>query len=382
MFLSITVYAIDLASEKKYFNQFALVLKQLNLTEQFSLELYSQKLFFGDISLVDASSAEFFLDKIAEEKNVKNILLILEENSEYEELSLNFLNEKKISDLIVYPFRPVEVLRKLQYFKFNISFTNTLASLKKDMHLISQLHKKKAPKRFSKIKNLEISTRYIAGLASGADYFDVLEFRDQESVQQAVSFIFAHSSCHLLSSEFLHILENLKSLNSEQFIKELTQELSYLLKAKKNDEDQFSLFFCTFFPFAFQMSYVHFGGSFILFSPFYETPFKDLSRKLPPLSKSVISSFSNSNFSQALSNRLELPRGSRLAIFSNGFTELYGKKNLVSKLNQMRNQDGLDILNHFTFDIKQKFFHNENQLFPLDCTGVIIDLRSGFLSLI
>ena len=61
----------------------------------------------------------------------------------------------------------------------NDSVTETLQSLHDDLQMAERLQKAKLPKRFPSIKGFQISSRYLAGMRSGGDHFDLAESKDK-----------------------------------------------------------------------------------------------------------------------------------------------------------------------------------------------------------
>jgi serine phosphatase RsbU (regulator of sigma subunit) len=82
------------------------------------------------------------------------------------------------------------------------SFGEILHHLRDDVQLAERLQQAKFPLRFPDIDGLGVTHRYLAGMKSGGDHFDIAESRDRKTV----SLVLTDSSSYGLSGQVLSVL--------------------------------------------------------------------------------------------------------------------------------------------------------------------------------
>jgi hypothetical protein len=95
------------------------------------------------------------------------------------------LQQGRVDDILIEPFRSLEVLGKLRHYREILmwdevsrlieNFGELIHRLKEDLQLAERLQKAKLPIRFPEMKDFKPASRYLAGARSGGDYFDLAE---------------------------------------------------------------------------------------------------------------------------------------------------------------------------------------------------------------
>jgi hypothetical protein len=116
------------------------------------------------------------------------------------------LSQGLVDDVIVQPFRWLDVLSKLKHYqqilmweevtRLNESFSGLIERLGDDLKLAERLQKSRMPARFPDLRGFKVSARYLAGLRPGGDYFDVADAPEAARL----SVILTDSSSYGLSS--------------------------------------------------------------------------------------------------------------------------------------------------------------------------------------
>jgi len=122
------------------------------------------------------------IDNLEEKLNTidrkrRAIFLITQDGSQIPKL----LKAEKVDDVLIHPFRNLEVLSKLKHYyrilmwdevaQINDSFSQLIERLHDDLQLAERLQKSNLPIRFPDIKGFQFRNRYLIGGKSGGDFF-------------------------------------------------------------------------------------------------------------------------------------------------------------------------------------------------------------------
>lgn len=282
-----------------------------------------------------------------------------------------------IDDLVALPIRPIEILTKLKYLEhftlgkelqqFSQSFSELVRLMQEDLQLIDRIHHAKTPKRFPNIKGFQVAHRYLAGLKSGGDYFDLAESQNGEYL----NLIFYNTSSYGLSNVVLSILLKVLgklSADPAEIIQSVYSELALILKAK----DEISLFYGSIHRETQKLKFVHFGSDGVFFAPPGEK-FQMLSKSTSPISK-------NGKI-QTRQQEIQLPTQSRFVFISEGLVKgLGGEKKVQKALDSYRDQKGSTLLNEFVFQVKSQL-ETADDLPERDCTVAVFDAEPRVIRL-
>jgi hypothetical protein len=306
------------------------------------------------------------------------IVLVMLDGNEVPEL----LRDGKVDGVILAPFRKLELLGCVRLYEqvvmwqqvgeLNSSLTTTLQNLSEDLRLAERLQKGCLPRRFPEVKNFQVMSRYLAGTASGGDYFDLAEAKDKKSI----SIILSNSSSYGLSSAVLGILMKVTlKLSQEaggnvlpsQVLKRVYDELLLVL----GEKDQLSIFYGTITRNDLRLRYVHLGKSSAYFAPPGQG-FKELPKQGGPICKGALTL-------DVMENEIDLIPEGRLAIISGGFDEVCGgNANVKDVLQRFRHKESVDTLNELVFKAKANI-PPEKGMPDRDCSAVLFDVESRTL---
>ncbi len=374
MSLSLTVYSEDVEKLKNWVNQLSSVV-DIRVTQASEVKEY------GQIVFVDGTlgQLEEFLKKL--DRKGRAIFLVLDEHHPFPDLLARGL----VDDLITIPFRRLEVMSKVRCYEqilmwkeveeMHASFSDVLEYLHEELRVAERIQKAKLPKRFPQVKGFKVSSRYIAGMRSGGDYFDLAESSDKKQL----SIILSHSTSYGLSSAVLSSvmsvtaklsLDHLRKKGATtEVVKRIYDELAALL----GEKNQLSLFYGSYSREDQCLRYMNFGNISAYYSALGHSTFE------LPRQGGVISS--SSGFKTEKEGEIHLEPESRFALVSDGFTQAFeSAAGIRNYLDQFRDNDSLKVLNEFAFKVKSKL-GDENDVPARDCTAIIFDVNSRVLRL-
>lgn len=375
MTFNLTVLSNDPASEKRWVKELQSVTRDLI---DLKIAPASESKGHGQILFVDAKlrDLDHALDQI--ERGGRAVFLIAEESSEVPEV----LIEGRVDDVLVFPFRKLEVMSKLRHYQqilmweevahLNSSFSELLDRVREDLKFAEKLQKAKLPTRFPEVKGFHVAHRYLAGMKPGGDHFDLAESKDQS----LLSVILSDSSSYGLSSSVLSILMKVamklsqdEARSSYEMVRRIQEELMMTLGIK----DQLSLFYGIVSRKDYRLKYLNLGTS----CAFYAQQGKPF-RQLPSQGIAM-----NQKMGLIVGNEAELhlEPESRLVLVSDGFIEAVdGVDGALNLLNQYRDKEAVDAVNEMVFQVKSKLT-GPDDMPPQDCTAVVLDVSSRVIRL-
>jgi hypothetical protein len=287
-----------------------------------------------------------------------------------------------VDDVLVYPFRPLEVLSKLLRYhqilmwdevgKLNASFSELLGRLQDDLRIAERLQKRSLPERFPAVKGFHVASRYLAGMKAGGDHFDLAESRDG----QTLSLVLSDASTYGLSSALLSVLMSVAvKLSVEQMRSslEVVSRIRDELLLTLTERDRLSLFYGAISRKDYKLKYLNLGSS----RAFYASQGGEF-MELPHQGDSI--SQQNSKLPSA-EGEIVLQPGSRLVLLSDGFLEIAGgAQGACTLLGHFRGRESLDGLNEFVFKVKEKF-EEPDDMPAQDCTAIVMDMEANVLRL-
>lgn len=308
----------------------------------------------------------------------KAVFLIVHEKDATPEALL----DGSVDDVLVYPFRPLEVQSKLRHYEhillwdevksLNASFSELIESLKTDLQLAERLQKSKLPVRFPQIKGFRIANRYLAGLKSGGDHFDLAESTDRAQL----SMVLSDSSSYGLSSAVLSVLMRVAmklTFEEARSCADTVHRIVDDLRLALGEKDKLSLFYGVVSRRDFRLRFVNIGTSCALHAQ------KGREFQVLPSNGAAISSAESPSQIEELG--MVLHPDDRIALISDGFIEAVGGVEPLKKiLNDLRDKESIDSVNELVYRVKATFAEPDDMP-TQDCTAVIFDVDAKLLRL-
>ncbi len=380
MKMEMTVFSPDLIKEEDWTRQ---IRSALQSWVDADVKAGSKTEHLGQVVFVDGTDhlsgfahSQKMIDDIFSKHERRGRVLFLVVDEDIKDFPRPLL-ERKVDDVILRPFRPLELLSKIQNYEqhllwaevtqMNASFADILGHLQFDLELAERLQKAKVPKRLSGVKGVDVSHRYLVGTRSGGDYFDLAEAQDHSSLSMVLSNSSSYGLCNAILSVLMRVCIKVSADQlghvgaTTEVVKKMYQEILLTLAEK----DFFSIFFGTLNRKDWLLRFTFLGEG----SLFYAPPGQSF-QYYPPLGQ-VISRSSHDLDWEEFQIQLQ-PKG-RLLLFSGGATELLGGIEGISLLLENKREKQLeDILNESSFQIKSKI--SEDDLPSRDCTALALEV--------
>lgn len=382
---TLTVYSDQVGTEAKWVSEIQGVLPPLAGLRIFRS---GEKAELGDLVLLDGEMSD--LEKVIAGLDRKGRAIILVVGSGEDKLPndrswMKLLESSLVDDVVGYPFRDVELISKFRYFEqlmqwnevfaLSSSVSEVLKRFEEDLQLAERIQGAKYPKKFSHVKGYRVVSRYLAGLASGGDYFDVAESRDQSHL----SLLLSQASSYGLSSAVLTVLMRVMlKLSSDhleeagapyRIIKQIYEDLLMTLGPK----DHLSICYGIISRYNQTFRFLNLGNGAILHA-YPNEKFTELPKQPNPISRGLA-------LSSDMEGSLELRSGSRLVLVSHGLIEsVGGASEIQSILNAQEDPDVLKTLNEFIFRVKSKLAADDMP--ARDCSAVLVESESPTLQMI
>jgi hypothetical protein len=384
MTLDLTIFADDIKSEETLGVELTRALKGVHDVRAHA----SSHSELGQVIFVQPSEkAHAYLTGLAgsEKRRGRAVFLVVPEGPEGPEGVTQIpeeLEEGLVDDVLVYPFRKLEVISKIRIYEqllmwnevesMNASFSELMGQLKDDFKLAERLQKSNLPARFPEVRGFKISQRYLAGMKSGGDHFDLGESKDGGQL----SIVLTDSSSYGLSSAVLSTLMRVTMKLSVEEVRsssETVRRIQEELKATLTERDKLSLFYGVLSRKDYRLRYLNLGSS----SAFY-APSGGHFSELKSGGAAITSSTTEISVQES---EVTLEPSGRLALISDGFADVIGGADQVlALLNEFRSLDAKDALNEMVFRVKSQFVEDDDMP-AQDCTGVIFDLDARLIRL-
>jgi len=295
-------------------------------------------------------------------------LLVVEEN----ELLPDTRDLKWVDDLIVTPFRLVELLSKYRgHFEREVTL-EAQNEMEKTNEVLERILAAKTPRRFTGLKGIKVSSKHLSGLKPGGDYFDLFE----SDKKDYVNILLADSSSYGLSSVLLGmVLSNSARIANETQLRssDWIQSIYADLKVALGENESLSLFFGRLNRRDFTLHYQLFGSieAYQVSKDGECKPFERHGKKItandPPLAGDEAVMILN-------------PKD-RLVLLSDGFVNgVGGQAHLNQVFQKQIEKDPFLLVNELSYRIKSKLVDGET--FPgEDCSAIVLDIENRVLRL-
>lgn len=327
------------------------------------------------------------MDDLHQDKNnfkstKKYTVLVITEKDRLEKLT-KLKNISLIDDFIVEPIRLNDVflfLRRMdlkraqsEIEKLNIDFTENLSKLREDLKLAERLQKDRLPVKFGPYKGIKIRSRYLAGVKSGGDYFDIVENEDQSKM----SILMSDSSSYGLSSALLTSLMRMTvylgreaNAQSREVVRGIHSEI---LRSMKED-DYLSFFYGSLSKKDYKLRYIHYGKLHLFHAKKGEPYVLVEGLQSPYLSKEKTKWWDHAE------KEISLNADDKLFLCSDGYVEAAkGTERLLETLNAFREKESVDLLNELSFYAKGKL--DQDEMPNEDSSALFFEVENRILKL-
>lgn len=335
---------------------------------------------WGQILMIDSSLKNLHELLNGLDRSEKAVFLVVPEEYSHDPEIMTILDAELVDDVLIQPFRTLEVLSKIRHYQqillwdevkqLSASFNHVLGQLQEDVKLAERIQKSKFPLRFPNVKGFDVSSRYLVGMKSGGDFFDLAEAKNGNQM----SIILSDSSSYGLSSAILSVLmrvamkltaNELRSCNDT--LEKIWEEVALSL----NEKDRLSLFYAIVSRKDYRLNYLNFGSSRAFYAP-SRGQFRILDSQGEAITQ-------KSGFVRLQENQVALEPDSRLVLLSDGFIEAVGgQKAVLDVLEKYRDQQSKDLLNELVFQVKAQF-HEPDEMPVQDCTALVFDADAKLL---
>jgi len=352
----------------------------LNSIEGVNASVSTNEGSLGNIVFFDESysGVEKIIEKV--DRNARAVFIVTASDTTIPEV----LSKDLVDDVLVLPIRPVEVVGKLKFFQqvmmwsevsdLNTSFRGIIEQLKDDLELATRLQKARMPNRFAGLKGVGVQSKYMAGVRTGGDYFDLVPSADQSQL----SMILSDSSSYGLSSSVLTVIIKIamniaseRGIDTEAMVKNIINEVALTL----GEKDKLSLFFGVLNRARLELSYINFGHQSLFYIP------KDGSIATLDCQGAAISQ--GSDFKNLPKPALLgcMP-DDRLLVVSDGVVEELGDNNkIINIAEKFRNAPGSDLVNELVFQIKNKVSQRKKTFPAQDCSVSVLEIPTNVVKL-
>jgi len=330
--------------------------------------VFSSQESLGEIWLIDSKKSGWQSWLENQDRIGRTYLLVVEEN----ELLPDARDLKWVDDLVVAPFRMVELLSKYRAHFQREEALMTEIELEKTNEVLERILAAKTPRRFTGLKGIRVSSKHLSGLKPGGDYFDLFE----SDKKDYVNILLADSSSYGLSSVLLGmILSNSARIANETQLRssDWIQSIYADLKTALGEKESLSLFFGRLNRKDFTLHYQLYGSieAFQISQDGNCQPFEKHGKKItanePPVhcDESV----------------MVLNPKDRLVLLSDGFVNGVGGEVYLNQVFQkQKEKDPFLLVNELSYRIKTKLVDGET--FPgEDCSAIVMDIESRVLRL-
>jgi sigma-B regulation protein RsbU (phosphoserine phosphatase) len=330
--------------------------------------VFSSQESLGEIWLIDAKKTGWQSWLENQDRVGRTYLLVVEEG----ELLPDFRDLKWVDDMIVTPFRLVELLSKYRAHFQREETLMTELELDKTNEVLERILTAKTPRRFTGLKGIRVSSKHLSGLKPGGDYFDLFE----SDKKDYVNILLADSSSYGLSSVLLGmVLSNSARIANENQLRtsDWIQSIYADLKTALGEKESLSLFFGRLNRKDFTLHYQLFGSieAYQISQDGKCKPFEKHGKKISSAEPPV-------RHEEAV---VLLNPKDRLVLLSDGFVNGVGGDAYLNQVFQKQmEKDPFLLVNELSYRIKSKLV--EGETFPgEDCSAIVMDIESRVLRL-
>jgi phosphoserine phosphatase RsbU/P len=266
-----------------------------------------------------------------------------------------------------------------QVSKMNVALEGVIDRLKSDLSVAERLQKARLPVRFPEVKGFQVKCRYLAGLKSGGDYFDLAESSDGRQL----ALVLTDSSSYGLSGAVVSSIARVASrltVEQSRSVRELVRAFYEELLVPLGPSDRLSLFYGVLSRKDYVLRYLNLGDSRAFYRPAGGL-FSSLPAQGGPLSQGSRHSLGTPAFLQEGS--VALGPSDRLVLLSDGYLELLGGEERARQaLDSFSESAPEDLLNELAFQTRSRLANPREEMPPHDSTAMVFDVDSKVMRLV
>src|SRR3989344_4469952 len=217
--------------------------------------------FAPDVVIADAKSVSSAYASVPQENRPSIFVAVPESAREFPPT----LDAGLADDVIVFPFRRLELLARLRWHSYlhslrsmegiNSNVKRLIQKLEEDLVFAQKIQRRLIKDRFPPMSGISIKSKYWCGLKGGGDYFDVFEFADKNYI----GFLLTDVSSYKLSSAFISAMMALPSKLAEGEVRDpqaTVKRIHAELRERMDDKENYSIFYGVLDRKSFIMRYV------------------------------------------------------------------------------------------------------------------------------
>lgn len=294
-------------------------------------------------------------------------------------------------DLLLLPLRPLDLSRVVRMHELlqalreaeesSQAIPSLVKQLQVDIALAEKIQRRLIREKFPAIGGLNIKSKYLCGLKSGGDYFDVFEFPDGVHI----GFILTDCSSYSLSSSLLGALMQFSVNFGPAELEDparIVQGLLVKLRDGMKEKDRLSIFYGILDRKTYRMRYADCGSVFAVQ--------KKASGGLSWAARGDRAPLGKDKGEVPATRELMLEPGDRLMLASDGWSDAVGKAQ-AALLEEMlaEGRDAHDLINEMAFRLRRQVAKEQGEadddgdlpMPPQDCSVLVLDLGKNVLRL-
>ncbi len=270
---------------------------------------------------------------------------------------------------------------ELSLFRQELGFANEklevmVRRLKKELHLAQKIQRHLIPTEFPSIPGFEFSSKYIAGLKEGGDYFDIFPHEDKSKFGVIVASCSGYMVSALLLSSLLKVsslLETKRNPDPTQAAKAIMSEL----QADMEPGQTVDLLYGIFDRKKFELNYVCFGDVIALHQCSATKDLVPFEKKMPAITRQFDQSLEVGQASLSPRDRLVFATKGAYLVQGQSHEE-YGKARLLRSIVSAPAKGVHELRNKICFEIDS---YSINKRPNRDMTVVVAEVKDRVIKL-
>lgn len=303
------------------------------------------------------------------EQGAFTVLVVKEGAGEAEAFAQGDRGDAPWDDVLLLPLRAAELRSKIMHFGHlahlsevaaaNTTLKSLIGKVEEDLRLARSLQKRFIPEKFS-VPGFKIHHKYLSGLKSGGDYFDVFEFDDRTHVGVFLS----DSTGYGLSSALLSVMLRMAFRFGKGSPESPSRTLARIfdeVKTMMREGEELSIFYGLINKRTLEMRFaaagdlrLYVGGEALL-------------KATPGLRRP--------DRFRGEDRDMVLVPGSRMALLTDGFAEALGGDAAVARtLRERAGEDPVEVVNDCAYAAKRALASHD-EMPPQDCSLLVFDVE-------
>lgn len=258
----------------------------------------------------------------------------------------------------------------------NQRLESMISRMQGELKLVHAIQKVLVPTEFPHISGFEFSTKFVASMVTGGDYFDIFEHVDRFRFGVIVSSASGHSMSALMLSVLLKMTTQLEAKKGSE-PHQVLQEMYDQLKENMEAEDTADLFYALIDRRSYEMRFVRAGVVLALHQNFLTGEVRALDSGLGPVSAEFLPPVASGSVMLNPRDRVVLcSRGLMEAVNRDG--EAYGLERVTRSFLNGPKRGVHELRNHMLFEV-EKFSGTKEP--ARDQTLVVLEVKDKVIKL-